>query len=102
MALNLVTAIAAPATKNPLPPVTATVGTSSVQIVNANPTRTGLVIVNLSSTTVSFGIGQSAVLYGGISITPAGIWEMDELLFSQNFITAIASALTTLSIQEFS
>lgn len=91
-----------PPTLTPDAPTSATVGMASSQILAANAARTGLVIVNLSSTTVSFGLGVSAVLNSGISLTGGGIWEMDSFLFTTDAIFAIASDTTSLSIQEFS
>lgn len=91
-----------PPTQTPASPTSATVGVVSSQILAANPARTGLVIVNLSSTTVSFGLGAPAVLNSGISLTGGGIWEMDSFLFTFDAIFAIASDTTSLSIQEFS
>lgn len=94
-------------TKTPLTastPTFATVGTSSAQAVASNASRKGLVIVNLSSNTISFGIGaNSAVLNRGITLTGLGsVWNMSEYDFNTSAINAIASsASSTISIQEF-
>lgn len=83
-------------------PSTGSVGITSAQLVAANATRTGLVLINLSGNTVSFGIGTAAVLYSGISLTPNGVWEMDNNTFTKAAIYAIASgAASTVAVQEF-
>lgn len=83
-------------------PATGSVGVTSASLVAANASRRGLVIVNLSVNTVSFGIGQAAELNKGISLTQNGVWEMDAATFSLAQIFAIASAgSSTVSVQEF-
>ena len=93
-------------TKTPLTassPTTASVGITSAQVVASNANRKGLVIVNLSSNTVSFGIGANpAVLNSGITLAPNGVWNMSEYDYNTSAINAIASgASSTISIQEF-
>ena len=94
-------------TKTPLTassPTTATVGTSSAQIVASNATRKGLVIVNLSSNTISLAFGaNSAVLNSGMTLTALGsVYEMSEYDYTTSAINAIASAgSSVISIQEF-
>jgi len=94
-------------TKTPLTassPTTATVTASSTQVVPANASRKGLCIVNLSSNTVSFGIGSNnAVLNSGITlITTGSVWSMSEYDYTTSAINAIASVNpSTISIQEF-
>ena len=70
---------------------------------SANANRKGLIIVNLSSNTISFGIGSNpAVLNSGITLTGLGsVWNMSEYDFNTSAINAIASASSTISIQEF-
>lgn len=87
----------------PFPPAVATVGTVSILILNSNNNRTGLVFINLSVNNVSFGIGVSALISCGITLTPNGVWEMDNFTFCTDEIYAIASGANSLvSIQEFS
>lgn len=83
----------------------ATVGVSSSLIVASNAARKGLTLILLnSSNTVSFGLGASAVLSTGITLTQLGsVWEMDALTFTTGDIYAIASgANTKVAVQEFS
>lgn len=87
----------------PSAPAAATAGTSSAQVVAANANRKGLVITNISSNTVYFGLGATAALLSGIRLNPNSIWYMDEFSFTTGAINAIASAASSnLSIQEFS
>jgi len=93
-------------TKTPLTgstPATASVTTSSAQVVASNSSRKGLVIINLSSNTISFGIGANpAVLNSGITLTGLGsVWNMSEYDYVTSAINAIGSATSTISIQEF-
>jgi hypothetical protein len=93
-------------TKTPLTastPTNASVTTSSSLVVSANANRKGLVIVNLSSNTISFGIGASpAILNSGITLTGLGsVWNMSEYDYNTSDINAIGSASSTISIQEF-
>ena len=94
-------------TKNPLvgsSPSTATVGTSSAQIVASNASRKGLVVINLSSNVVSLAFGSNtAVLNSGITLTQNGsVYETSEYDFTLGAINAIASgASSVVSIQEF-
>jgi len=100
-----VTIVGSVNTKTPLTasaPDFATVGLASAQAVAANATRKGLVLVNLSTSDISFGIGTAAILDRGITLKPNGVWEMDEYTFTLGAINAIASgAGSTLGIQEF-
>ncbi len=93
-------------TKTPLTastPTTASVTTSSSLVVASNANRKGLIIVNLSTNTISFGIGSNpAVLNSGITLTGLGsVWNMNEYDFNTSAINAIGSASSTISIQEF-
>lgn len=94
-------------TKTPLTastPTTATVGTSSAQVVASNSSRKGLCIVNLSSNTISIGLGSNpAVLNSGITLTQLGsVYEMSEYDYVTGAVNAIASASSSvISIQEF-
>jgi hypothetical protein len=83
-------------------PNTTSVGVGSGQVVAANANRKGLVLTNLSVNNISFGIGVNAVIGNGITLTPNGVWEMDQFTFSTAAINAIASgASSNLAIQEF-
>ncbi|CAM6003508.1 unnamed protein product [Sphagnum balticum] len=90
--------------QSPAAPGSATVGTTSGTILSANLSRTGAVVINLSSANVSFGLnGNTAVAGSGITITPNGVWEMDQYTFTTGAITAIATAASSpVAIQEFS
>lgn len=93
-------------TKTPLTaatPTTATVGTSSAQIVATNSLRKGLIVTNLSNNVISIGIGTTAVLNSGITLTAYGsVWQESEYDFVTGAINAIASvASSIISIQEF-
>jgi len=93
-------------TKTPLtasPPTTATATTTSALIIASNSSRRGLVIINTSaSRSTSFGIGATAVSGRGITLTPGGVWVLDEYTFNTSAINAITNAGTAiLSIQEF-
>jgi hypothetical protein len=93
-------------TKSPLTgssPTFAIVGTSSAQAVASNANRKGLVLINTSSNTISFGIGaNAAVLNSGITLPPYGVWEADEYSYVTSAINAIASGTSSnLSVQEF-
>lgn len=82
-------------------PTAASVTTSTGLAVASNSNRKGLVLTNTSSTEkISFGIGASAVLNSGITLTPYGVWVMDAYTFTTAAINAIASAAANLAIQE--
>lgn len=82
------------------PPTNATVGTSSVLIVPANPNRKGLVLTNLSNFNVFLGFDTDALLNkGGV----LGIFNMSERNATTGAIYAIAeSAGCIIAIQEWS
>ena len=84
-------------------PTTATVGVASAEALASNASRKGLIIVNTSANRVSFGIGATAVLDSGVTLTGQGTsWSMDEYDFATGAINAIASAASSvISIQEF-
>lgn len=93
-------------TKTPLAasaPSFATVGTSSAQAVASNASRRGLVLINTSANTVSFGLGSNAaVLNSGITLVPNGVYDMSEFDYVTGAVNAIASgASSNLTIQEF-
>lgn len=84
-------------------PATASVGVASASALASNAGRKGLIIVNVSTATVCFGIAASAaVLNSGICLQPGATWNMNEYSFTTGTINAIASgAASTISIQEF-
>lgn len=93
-------------TKSPLTgatPTYATVGVTSAEVLASNLNRKGFVFVNTSANNISFGIGNTAVLDSGITLTPNGVWVSDEYNFTTGAINAIAAgASSNLTIQEFS
>ncbi len=84
-------------------PTAASVGVGSGQVVAANTSRKGLVLINTSTAYISLGIGVAAVLYSGITLNPSGgTFEMDSFMFFTDAVNAIASAgSSNLAIQEF-
>lgn len=85
-------------------PTNALVGATSAQIVPQNINRQGLVLVNISTSTVYLGLsGNTAVLHSGITLVPSGgTWVMDEYNYNNEQITAIGhSAGNIITIQEF-
>jgi hypothetical protein len=101
--ISILKAIAGGGTTSASAPTAATVGIGSAQVLASNVNRKGVIFVNTSSNTISFGIGASATLNSGITLVPNGVWEMDQYTFSTSAITAIASqANSNLAIQEFS
>jgi len=83
-------------------PTFATVGVTSAQAVASNANRKGLVLINTSANTISLAFGaNAAVLSSGITLTPNGVWVMDEYTFSTSAINAIATgASSNLAVQE--
>ena len=92
----------APGSFNPLAPATASVTSSSAQVIAANALRKNLIVMNLGSVNVSFGLGSTAINNGGITLTPNGTWVMDTFTFTTAAINAICSSSSTLAIQEYS
>ena len=89
---------------SPLAPTAASVGVTSAQVLAANTSRTGLILVNTSSHTISIAFGaHAAVLYSGITLEPnGGTYEMDVDSFTSQAVNAIASgASSNLAIQEY-
>jgi hypothetical protein len=86
-----------------LSPTSATVGMSSSQIVAANVSRKGLVLINCSANRISLAFGSSpAVLDAGITLYPTGVFEMDPHISTMGTVQAIASGVgSVLSIQEY-
>jgi len=84
-------------------PDTASVGTSSSEVLPSNSNRKGLVIVNTSENIVSLSFGSNpAVLNNGITLFQYGVFNMDEYMYTTEAINAIANVgSSVISIQEF-
>jgi len=84
-------------------PAAAVVGMATGVIVARNQARHGLLLTLVSAGQVAFGLGQDAVLNAGINLFGQGaVWEMDELSFTTEPISAVADeADRVLAIQEF-
>lgn len=83
-------------------PTAASVGVASGQVVAANGSRKGLILVNTSGNRISLGLGQAAVLDSGPTLMPnGGVFNMGEYDFTTEAVFAIASgAASNLAIQE--
>jgi len=80
------------------------VGTSSAIAVDQNLQRVGLIVTNVSTSTIYLGLsGSAATLKSGITLTPSGgAFSMDDYTFNNEVITAIAhTASSVLAVQEF-
>lgn len=91
-------------TINASAPTNTLVGIASAQAVAQNTSRVGLVLTNVSNSTMYIGLaGATAVLNSGIVLLPfGGAWVMDEYSYNNELINAIAhSAQNILCIQEF-
>ncbi len=85
-------------------PTNVIVGASSALAVAQNLSRVGIILTNISSSTVYLGLGgHSAVLNSGITLNPnGGVWFMDDYTYNNERVNAIAhSANNILAIQEF-
>ena len=82
-------------------PATYAVTSSSGQAVASNASRKAMVITNVGSVAVYFGIGATAVVSSGIVLFANGTWVMDPYTFSTGAINAICASSSTLAIQEF-
>ena len=85
-------------------PANASVGTSSSEVVAENLKRVGMVLTNVSDSTIYLGMsGNAAVLKKGIALVEAGgVWTMDEYNYTKEAVNAIAdTAGSFLAIQEF-
>ena len=91
--------------QNPGSPTAASVAATSGVILGSNLSRTGLVLGNTSSATISIGFGSNpAVLNSGITLNPnGGTFVMDAFTFTTQAVNAIAGAAgSNMAIQEFS
>ena len=85
------------------PPVQKGVLTTSSEILAENYSRSGVVLMNLSDSTVYISFNSSAVLGSGMAILPfGGSWTMNDYTYSKESIEAIShSTSSLLGIQEF-
>ena len=77
---------------------------SSDTVIAANIDRIGLVLTNISSSTMYLGLnGFYAVLNKGIVLSPnGGVWTMDDYNFTNDKISGIANTTNSIiAIQEF-
>ena len=91
-------------TINANPPSNALVGTTDSVVVAENLNRQGLILTNISGSTVYLALmNMRSTLHAGITLTPnGGTWVMDEFNFNNSAINAIAhSAGNIVAIQEF-
>lgn len=86
-----------------LAPASSVVGITSAEVIAANASRKGLVLLNLSKKRISFGLeGAPAVLGDGITLLGGGVYTMDKSTLTEGAITAIGEAVALdLGIQEF-
>lgn len=85
-----------------LTPTFAIIDITSGLAVASNSLRKGLDLVNISSNTISLGIGTTAVLNSGITLQPGSTYYMSEYDFFTSAVNAIASgAGSNLTIQEY-
>lgn len=85
-------------------PTNVAVDQASTTIIAQDTTRSGLVLVNISDSTVYLGLGgNAAVLKKGVTLTPkGGTWTMDDYTFNNEAVTGIShSTGSIVSIQQF-
>jgi len=91
--------------KSPAVATQVTVGTTTVNIVAGNTSRTGLIITNASTSgqIISLSMtGAPAVASNGLMLWPGDAWYMDGFSFTQGPVQAIASAASgIIAVQEF-
>ena len=89
-----------------LQPLSVAIGVASVAVVGANPLRSGLILINTSTTgqIIYLGLeGALAVVGSGITLWPGDGWTMDRYSYMDGAINGIASAAAgSMAIQEFS
>jgi len=74
-----------------------------VEVLAANPKRTGLIVTNLSNNRIFLGLGYPAIVGGGIALMSRTTWTMDDSTFTTGAIFAISDSTgnTGVAIQEF-
>ena len=84
-------------------PDAAVVNTSSSQVLGANASRKGLVLMNISKKKMSFALeGATAVLDSGITLLGGGTWTMDKGSLTLGAINAVGEKNgQELAMQEF-
>lgn len=91
-------------TINASPPSNVLIADTNTQAVAENVDRQGLVLTNLSASTIYLALmGMTATLHAGIVLLPnGGNWVMDEYNYNNSQINAVAhNAGNILSIQQF-
>lgn len=82
-------------------PTQTVLATASATVVASNGNRRGLVLVNVSTTSMSFAAGTTALLNNGITLPPFGVWEMDEYTYSIAQVNGIAATTSSaVAVQE--
>lgn len=100
--INGVIKVTEKVTVSPNSPTVISVGIATTVVLASNTSRTGLMLINTSSSKISLGLGVSAVLNSGITLYPGGTFWMDSFSYTTVAINAIASvASSNLSVQEF-
>ena len=72
-------------------PASTVVNSTSTQILAANPSRTSMVVTNISFETISLGFGNPAVLFNGVTLGPGGSASLDILDNGTEAIYAIST-----------
>jgi hypothetical protein len=87
----------------PLDPNAGVAIATSELLLAENLDRKGVIFINLSDNTLSFGLGVDAVLNNGITITGGGVWQMDEysLFTGDIYVIADVAGPSAVAIQEF-
>ena len=91
-------------TINASPPTNVLVGATDTVVVAENLNRQGLVLTNVSGSTIYLALmGMRSTLHAGITLNPnGGTWVMDEYNYNNSAINGIAhSAGNIVAIQEF-
>jgi len=83
------------------PPQSATVQTTTTQLLAANEFRTGLCIFNVSNETIYLGFDNPAELDKGYILNTDEVYIMGPNTHCTGTINAIASKATSVTYQEF-
>lgn len=86
-----------------LAPVATVVGATSAEVLAANTSRKGLILLNLSKRKISFALaGATAVINSGVTLLGGGVWTMDKGSFTTDAVAAVGEGPgLDLAIQEF-